>query len=204
MAYSDFNLATVQKAFSLTLKREDLFENIKPIEASQWLKEALDMGIQLAFNSEKARSEFLVVPILLTGRELSHNSFSIYSGERLDVEPDSGLVGECDFILTNTPPLPIIQAPIVVIVEAKKNDIEGGLGQCVAQMLGAKLFNQKEDNPIDTIFGCVTTGESWQFLKLENDIISINSGRHYINKVGEILGMLQAIVSHYKPYATAA
>ena len=181
MAYGDFDLATVQKAFSLTLKREDLFESIKPIEASQWLKEALDMGIQLAFNSEKARSEFLVVPILLTGRKLNHNSFSIHSGERLDVEPDSGLVGECDFILTNTLPLPVIQSPIVIIVEAKKNDIESGLGQCVAQMLGAKLFNQREGNPIDTIFGCVTTGESWQFLKLENDIISINNGRNYIN-----------------------
>ncbi len=102
--------------------------------------------------------EFIVVPILLASRELSHDAVAIYSGQRLDVNPDQGLVGECDFILAATPPVPLLRAPLVTIVEAKKNDIESGLGQCVAQMIAARLFNEKAGNVPFQIFGCVTTG----------------------------------------------
>jgi hypothetical protein len=204
MAYSDFTLDAVRKAFGLTLKRAPLFATVDSVDVPQWLTALLEKGRPLAFSSEKARSEFILVPILLASRELHHDSFSIYSGERLDSDPSRGLNGECDFILTNTPPLPVIQAPIVVIVEAKKNDIEAGLGQCVAQMVGARLFNQKEGNGIELIFGCVTTGEAWQFLKLERDDVLIDSDRYYIDRVDKILGMFQAILACYTPYLTAA
>ncbi len=199
MTYSDFNLDTVRKLLGVTLKSQQLFEKVDPITVPAWLKDALDKGMPLALGSEKARSEFIVVPILLTSRELSGNRFSIYSGHRLDVDPERGLIGECDFILANTPPLPVLQSPIMTIVEAKKNDIEGGLGQCVAQMFGARLFNQKEGNETQTIFGCVTTGEAWQFLKLENHDIYVDQRRYYINQVAEILGVLQVMIAYYQP-----
>jgi hypothetical protein len=203
MTYNDFTLDTVRKVLGLIIRQEQLFAKIVPLEVPQWLKEALAKGMPLALSSEKARAEFLVVPILLTSRELSNSSFSIYSGQRLDVDPEQGLVDECDFILTYTPPLPVIQAPIMIIVEAKKNDVESGLGQCAAQMLGAKLFNQKEGNDIETIFGCVTTGEAWQFLKLAHNTVSIDLSRYYINHVGQILEMFQAIISYFQSYHPA-
>ena len=127
------------------------------------------------------------------------NPSLIYSGQRLDVDPDSGLIGECDFIITATPPLPLIQAPIVCIIEAKKNDIETGLGQCVAQMLGALRLNQRDATGIETIFGCVTTGEIWQFLKLEQNDIIIDQERYYIDNIRTILGVLQTIFAQYAP-----
>ena len=108
------------------------------------------------------------------------------------------MAGECDFILTKTPPVPIIQAPIVTIVEAKKNDVESGFGQCAAQMVGAKFFNEKEANNIRAIFGCVTTGEAWQFLKLEGSTLQMDNRRYYIDRVDMILGVLQAIVASYQ------
>jgi hypothetical protein len=198
MTYSDFSLASVCKTFGLTIRSEPLFvPHPPPLDVPQWLVEALTKGMQLAFGSEKARSEFLVVPILLTSRDLSHNNFSIYSGQRLDVDPALGLAGECDFLLTNTPPLPIIQSPIVTIVEAKKNDLEGGVGQCVAQTVGARVFNQRESSEIEMIFGCITTGEAWQFLKLEQTSVSIDSSRYYIDNVGAILAVFQAIMACY-------
>jgi len=198
MTYSDFTLDTVRKSLGVTITQQRLFDKIIPVSMPSWLQEVLNNGMPLAFSSEKARSEFIVAPILLTIRALNNNSFSIYSGQRLDVDSDKGLTGECDFVLTYTPPLPIIQSPIVTIVEAKKNDIEGGLGQCAAQMVGARHFNQQENSAIETIFGCVTTGETWQFLKLESDTIYIDSGHYYINQVEEILGVLQAIISYYQ------
>jgi len=97
MTYSDFSLDAARKAFGLTITVAPLFEKVEPLAMTGWLKEAMAKGLQLALVSEKARSELIVVPILLTSRELSHNAFSIYSGQRLDAEPEKGLAGECDF-----------------------------------------------------------------------------------------------------------
>jgi hypothetical protein len=195
MSYSDFTLDSVYKVLGVTFQPGNLFEKVEVLEVPPWLQEALRKGMQLALLSEKVRSELIVMPILLTCRELSGNKFAIYSGQRLDVDPQRGLVGECDFILTTTQPLPLLQSPIVTILEAKKHDIEAGLGQCAAQMVGARLFNQSEGREDKTIFGCVTTGEDWQFLKLVQTTLTIDSRRYYINNVGQILGMIQAIVA---------
>ena len=97
--------------------------------------------------------------MLLAARELCENAFAIYSGQSLNVDADKGLVGECDFILAKTPPVPVLRAPLVTIVEAKRGEIELALGQCVAQMVGARRFNEKHGRPETTIYGCVTTGE---------------------------------------------
>ncbi len=192
MAYS------LIKTFNLAQSRKVLFQKVESVAPEQWLDEALSRGMQLFVNSEKARSELIVMPLLLTIRNLNQNCFSIYSGEKLDGAPDKGLKGECDFILTCTPPLPAMQAPIVTIVEAKKQDIAGALGQCAAQMLGARLFNRGGPAEIETIFGCVTTGEAWQFLQLEDEFVHIDSKRYYINNVGQVLGVFQVIIDFYK------
>lgn len=204
MAYSDFTLDAVHKTWGLTIRQGQLFGDVDPVEVPLWLRETLARGIPFALISKKARSEFIVVPILLTSRELSHNRFSIYSGQRLDVAPDRGLIGECDFILTLTPPVPLLQAPLIVILEAKKNDIESGLGQCAAQMVGARLFNENDGSAVDTIYGCVTTGEAWQFLRLEDSIVTIDDRRYYINSVGTLLAVFQTILSGYQSDLRAA
>ena len=197
MAFSDFTLDTLRRSFGLTQMREPLFPSLLPLNPTLWLLETLTLSQQLIIDSEKARSELIVMPILLTARQLMQNHFAIYSGHSLTGDKDKGLIGECDFILTHTAPLPALQAPIVTLVEAKKEDIDGWLGQCAAQMLGARLFNQQDHLPIETIFGCVTTGEAWQFLKLEGQTIYVDQNRYYINQLPEILGVLKAIIDYY-------
>ncbi|MDM8566468.1 hypothetical protein QUF74_12565 [Candidatus Halobeggiatoa sp. HSG11] len=198
MAYSDFNLKKLQNNFGLIQKNTNLFEDIKPLILTDWLQQTLEMGLDLAISSssKKARSEFIVTPILLELRKANNNQIAIYSGENLDVDAEAGLKGECDFILAKGERLYTIQNPIFALLEAKKNDIGSGLGQCTAQMLGARLFNQQENNDIDTIFGCVTTGEIWQFLKLEEDVIHIDSKCYYINDLEMILGIFQNIIDY--------
>jgi hypothetical protein len=200
MTYSDFTLDMLAITFNLALTAAPLFEHAPASEPSPWLKETLERGMQLPLSSEKARSELIVMPILLGWREQSQNRVSIYSGQRLDADPARGLIGECDFIITHTPPIPVIQSPIVTIVEAKKHDIDAGWGQCAAQMVGAHIFNQHKDHTMPAIFGCVTTGEIWQFLKLENDVLCIDSDRYYINAIERILGVLQAIETVYHSF----
>jgi hypothetical protein len=194
MAYADFTLETVDKILGIAAQPADLFPGLTPLDVPAWLRDVLAKGLDMSLLSEKARSEFIVAPILLASRELSHNAIAIYSGQRLDVDPDHGLVGECDFILAATPPVPLLRAPLATIVEAKKNDIEAGLGQCVAQMVGARLFNEKAGKFSAHVFGCVTTGEAWQFLRLETAAVSIDRARYYIDNVGIILAALQALI----------
>ncbi len=155
---------------------------------------AISLRLALASSSEKARSEFIVAPLLLEMEMLNNQSFSIFSGERLDVLPEQGLNSECDFILGKNSFSSSLQAPIFCLVEAKKNDIKEGLGQCVAQMLGATLFNQNEGLEYPVVYGCVTTCEIWQFLKLADKTFYLDSQPYYINELAKLIGMLQAIL----------
>jgi hypothetical protein len=198
MTYSDFTLEIVEKVLGVKVQQAHLFPALSPLSVPMWLHDLLEKGKPLALISEKARSEFIVAPILLASRELSQNTVAIYSGQRLDVQPEQGLVGECDFILSATPPVPVLHAPIVTIVEAKKNDVEGGLGQCAAQMVGARLLNQKEGREGVSVFGCVTTGETWQFLQLHQRELSLDRERYYLDNVGGILAVFQAMIAAFR------
>jgi hypothetical protein len=205
MSYSDFSLGRVKKEFNLVENRERLFDSENSLEPSAWLKETLAISLELALSSssEKARSEFIVAPVLLEMAKRNNQSFAIFSGENLDVEPDKGLNGECDFILSTGPISSTIQAPIFALVEAKKNDVNAGLGQCIAQMLGAKIFNHNEGNLIELIYGCVTTGEAWQFLKLKDNMVTLDSRRYYINDIGKLIYVFQSIIDIYPPAAVS-
>src|SRR5207302_1413993 len=79
MAYGDFTLERVEKELGVFAQPADLFPTAPPVAVPAWLREALDRGMLLALLSEKARSEFIVAPVLLTARELSGNRVAIYS-----------------------------------------------------------------------------------------------------------------------------
>lgn len=193
MPYADFTLDAVEAQFGLTADLGDLFPGATPVPVPAWLSETLARGRAVAaMVSEKARSEFLVAPILLGCRELVAGDLAIYSGQRLDVDPARGLSGECDYLLALTPPVPRLRGPLVAVLEAKKSDVELGLGQCAAQLVGARLFNDRAGTPPGPLFGVVTTGEAWQFLRLEADTLTLHRPRLFIDNVGGILAALRA------------
>jgi hypothetical protein len=195
MAYSEFNLETVERSLGITIQEADLFPGRPSAPIPEWLPGLMSRGTRLALISEKARSEFIVVPVLLAAREQSADRLAIFSGQRLDVDAARGLVGECDFILAVGPAVPPLRVPIATVVEAKKNDVEAGLGQCVAQMVAAREFNAAAGRPAAPVFGCVTTGETWQFLRLDGSTAQLDRQRLYIDNVGGILGALREIVA---------
>jgi hypothetical protein len=197
MRYSEFTLDIIEEKLGVKNKVESLFLNVKSINPSQKLKEDLAEADGLALRSEKAKSEWIVVPILKEIRRNNENSFKIYSGDNLNVDKEKGLVGECDFILTLDTKSFNINYPIIQIVEAKKNDVELGIPQCAAQMIGAKLFNEKKGVNIPFIYGCVTTGDEWLFMKYENDIL-IDQKKYYLSELSDLLGIFQQIIGIYK------
>ncbi len=193
MAYSDFSLAKVKNDFGLTLdETHNLFAETKPVLPSATLKTLLTDYIPLAtsISTEKARSEFLIAPILAEVRRLLNNQVSLFSGNEFSVDIQRGLQGFCDYIITGSQEQLYITAPVTVIFEAKKEDIIGSLGQCVAAMVAAQLFNQNKGNEVERIYGCVTTGTNWKFLFLEGTIVYIDEIEYYIKEVDKILGIL--------------
>jgi hypothetical protein len=193
MSYSDITLEIIRSKFGIALAERPLFPNPGRIAPTPWLQTALAKGHGMAMFSEKARNEMIVTPILLTCRELTHDAFYIFSGIRFDVDPERGLKGECDFILGRTPPTPLLTAPLVVIVEAKKQDLEEGWGQCAAQMLAARVFNEREGQTVGSIYGCVTTGEAWHFMELAGNTIVVDARRFFISEVDIILWIVTQI-----------
>ena len=198
MAYGDFTLEAIVEQERLTIKDASIFEVVDPVPPSDWLQDLLSSSaiIGLFSGTEKSRSEFIVVPVLIDIERRNHDRFTIFSGKSFDVDRSKGLNGECDFILSKGQPTRLIQAPIFALVEAKKQDIDIGLGQCVAQMIGAQLFNQRKHQPINVIYGCVTTGDRWQFLKLEQQELMIDRIEYSLaNNLPDILGFFQLVLT---------
>ncbi|MCB1190834.1 MAG: hypothetical protein H7A23_07915 [Leptospiraceae bacterium] len=195
MAYSKYTLEEVEQVFSLGEKTESLFDNVQGISPTGWLLETLQKAQFMPTKSEKARSELIITPILLTIAEMNKETITIFSGENLEADIEKGLNGECDYILSRNPKSFSLKAPIFGLVEAKQNIVENSMGQCAAQMLGAQIFNQKRGNNITKIYGCVSNGDVWQFLKLVQNELSIDTKKCYIDNLSELLGVLQYIIN---------
>lgn len=197
MAYSDFNLNSVLKIFKLSYSETpDLFANEPELESSPLLTENLRRYVPIAVgsNTEKSRSEMIIAPILLELRTQLQERIGLFSGIDFTVNPEIGLNGICDFLITRSPELLIVRAPVIAIVEAKKENISSGLGQCVAEMLAAQIFNQQEGKDIKVILGTVTTGTVWKFLKLEGTAVEIDTTEYLLSNVNKILGILASAI----------
>jgi hypothetical protein len=194
MAYTDFTLESAEAELGVSSRPGVVFPDLQPLPVPDWLADLLARGMQLALVSEKARSEFIVAPLLLAVRDAAGGTVAILSGQRLDVDPSRRLLGECDFLLARSEPVPRLRAPVMAVVEAKKNDIEGGLGQCIAQMVAAQLYNERSGEAVESVYGCVTTGEDWQFLRLVGTAVTLHRPRLYIDNVGLILAAFDVAV----------
>ncbi len=198
MAYSNYSLEQVEEKFGIISKVEAIFPTIQPLTKSSWLEQTLSFVSKLPIRTEKAKSELFVMPLLLELRNRNDNFFTIYSGENLDANKKIGLTGECDFIIAKEIQSASINYPILQVVEAKKHDIELGLGQCAAQLLGARIFNEKRNIQIPIIYGCVTNKSEWQFLKLENNVIYVHNYSFTFSEIDYVLGAFQYIIDYYK------
>ncbi|MDG2617491.1 hypothetical protein P7L53_14720 [Thermoleptolyngbya sichuanensis XZ-Cy5] len=193
MAYSDFTLAKVKSAFGLTTQESgSLFASIPAVPPSPALSQTLTEFTTLAtsIGTEKARSEFLIAPILAEVRRQMHYRIALFSGVEFNVDAARGLQGFCDFILSASAEQLYIEAPVMTVVEAKREDIIGGLGQCIATMVAAQIFNVEREQSVPRIYGAVTSGTNWRFLMLEGTTVWIDSLEYYISQIGQILGIL--------------
>ena len=198
MAYSNFTLETVREKFQLeTVESANIFADIEPVPPSAALIAELEKKVQLAvaIRTEKARSELIVTNVLVELREQFNRRISLFSGIDFSVDAAEGLTGTCDFLISLSPEQFYLEAPVIVLVEAKNADPTLGIGQCVAEMLAAQRFNQQKGNNIACIYGATTTGTEWLFLKLEGQKLYIDMSVYAIGRCDKILGILSCMVN---------
>ena len=175
MAYQKFKLNTLEESFNTKILIEDFIPAVLPnFSVSEWFLQALDDNKWEQLESKKAKSEFVINPVLKELHKQNRDKFTCFSGYEFSVDKQLALNGYCDFILSAIPRSPLIKVPVFCLVEAKKEGIGEGFGQCGAEMFAAHLFNERHNNPQKIIYGCVTNAFTWAFLKLENNILSID------------------------------
>jgi hypothetical protein len=205
MAYSDFTLQEVAQRFQLVIEEQhNLFGAVPEVIPGDFLCALLDENVPLALalSTEKARSELMIAPVLVEVRKLAHRQISLFSGADFPVDAIQGLTGVCDFLIAQSREQFFIYAPVVVSVEAKKENFKAGRGQCSATMMAAQCFNARTSTGLTTIYGVVTTGNVWKFLQLGGNTLFIDLPEYYIERVGKILGILLTMVGHH-PRASA-
>jgi hypothetical protein len=196
MAYSNFTLSQVQTQFDLNIRRGEFFTDLPKLHPSQWLVDLLARSAPFATGqgSEKVRSELIIAPLLFELRELLDCEIGLFSGVDFSIDAESGLNGVCDFLLTRSTNELIIEAPAIIVIEAKKADLNMGWGQCAAEMVAAQKFNLAKGQQVATIYGSVTIGSQWQFLKLTGKDLTIDATEYSLNPIERILGILKWMV----------
>jgi hypothetical protein len=197
MAYNAFTLELAKNQFSLTIINERFCNSLPIAEPQPEFTIVFNDLLELAegARTEKAKSELLVTPILAQATKLSGGTVKLFSGEEFNVDQEKGLNGFCDFLFSRSANPYTIDAPVFMLVEAKRGEIEFGLGQCVAEMIAAQLYNQSQGQTIPIIYGCVTSGRLWQFLKLEGDKVTIDPDNYPLMPIHKVLGILKSILS---------
>ncbi|MGL4555401.1 MAG: hypothetical protein ACRC33_29890 [Gemmataceae bacterium] len=193
MAFSDFTLRAALEAFALTEERDtDLFAGVPPLEPSASLRAWLDRfaPIAVGVNSELARSTFIIAPVLGEASQRSAGPMTVMPGVTLDVDRGRGLNGFCDYVVTRSPEFYFLRGPVFAVVEAKREDLVSGLGQCAASMVGLREFNDRDGTPVPAVYGAVTSGTNWRFLRLAGATLTVDRREYYLGEVGAILGVL--------------
>lgn len=196
MAFQNFTFPQVVPALGLTLAEGDLFAQVpvltvRPEFAVQVLEGANLAG---AINTEKARSEFVIAPVLFELRRLHPGRFGLFSGVELEADASRGLNGVCDFVLTKSPHQHVLSAPLLTIIEAKNDNLRTGLGQCIAAMYAAQLLNQAAASPVEVVHGAVTTGSLWKYLRLQGTELVLDLVEYHIDNLGKIMGILSFLI----------
>lgn len=195
MAFRDFKFPDVEQALHLHLRDDDLFLTTTPCPVREVIAEVVQEGVRLALanSTEKAKSEFIIAPVLLELRRIAGGKVALFSGVEWDVDAEQGLNGYCDFILTKGGSEHVLRAPFLAVVEAKNDLIRSGLGQCIAAMYAARLSNERTGERSGAVYGIVSTGAAWKFLRMDKDEVKLDRQEYFIDNLPKVMGILKTI-----------
>ncbi|CAK8725441.1 Type I site-specific deoxyribonuclease [Candidatus Electrothrix laxa] len=190
MSFSEFkNIAEVQALYKikyeegLFLSGAEQMPSVGFLEDFEFSKENIDI-----FTSESSRSEIIISPLLreMYKKHCEKYSFWIQKG----ISFDEVLTGTPDYMFSKKSSLgkTVLEVPLVIIVEAKKNDFEQGWGQCLAELVAAQKINKDTERPV---YGVVTDGNLWQFGRLRRDVFTRNPENFTVDHLARLYGALE-------------
>jgi hypothetical protein len=192
MAFSDYkNIAQVQTQFQIKYQEEDFITAQDLAPSEHFLAEFEFNRVNLdMFSSEGAR-EIIIFPILREAYKSYAERYSLFVQRYLRC--DDELSGTPDYIIATKSPLgkTVLELPLVVLAEAKKNDFEQGWGQCLAELVAAQRLNRDPHFPV---YGIVTDGNLWQFGKLIADVFTKHRDDYTIGDWARLFGALHFIL----------
>jgi hypothetical protein len=197
MAYSDFKtLEQINEKLGIVINEaNNIYSNIEPVEVSQWFIETMKRAYTKAvtIGTEVARQALIVDQVLI---ELEgHVPISFFLGTTFNVDSSKDLTGAPDALISKSHNQLYIISPVIVgLVEAKKGDLAEALPQCIAEMEAARIFNDRKNNSIPTVYGVVTNGELWQFISLMDNTATIDVCSYTFGDGGKIIGILKSFI----------
>jgi hypothetical protein len=192
MAFSDYkNVGQVQREYGIKYLEEDFIPPRQFEPSAVFLEEfGFNQATIDVFSSEGARAEAVIFPILREVYKRHHEKYSLWIQKALVY--DDKLNGTPDYIVATRSELgkTVLDTPLVMMAEAKKNDFEQGWGQCLAELVAAQKLNGNIHRPV---YGVVTDGKFWEFGKLTNGTMIKNKAVGTVNEMAELMGMLDFV-----------
>ena len=199
MAFSDFKkLSEVQEQFRIKYMTSDFFKVEAANPPEQFLQEfRFTMQNINVFSSEASRCEAIIFPILREVYKAYADNYALWIREPIIY--DEILSGTPDYLIATKSELgmTVVGTPLIMLVEAKKNDFEQGWGQCLAELVAAQKIKDAPDVPV---YGIVSDGERWQFGRLVNDGFTQNRTTFSIDNLPVLFGAINAV---FKEASTA-
>jgi hypothetical protein len=183
--FSGFNVAEAFQYLHLTKLTPWVIE-AESVLPSNFFKQRLQKLQRFDLRASEESKKLLIDAILEEGIE-GFNHLKIWKGANLETDSVGGYV---DYLVAED--RDYLYAPFLCVMEAKKDDFEQGLAQCLVEMAACQWSNRQIDRAID-VFGIVTNGEGWKFYRLlltgaveETDLYSIQN-------IEAVLGVLRLI-----------
>ena len=192
MAYSDFkSVEQVIQTYPLRIHPERFIPDLQ-LELPSWFIENLDFLLdrQAIQESETFLRESFIFPFLQQAWK-RHGTLKLWSQCALNV--DNELYGEPDYFVSawvDGVTDKLVDRPLLTVVEAKKQDFEGGWAQCLAELIACQKLNAGETV---TVYGIVSTGIIWEFGKLETNIFAKHPLAYSITDPAKVFGILDFI-----------
>ena len=192
MAFSDFKkISEVQETFDIIYAEED-FVKVQEAEPSEqflqdfeWTRQNLNV-----FVSEASRCEAVIFPVLKENYKAYADNYELWIGTSITY--DETLNGTPDYLISTRSRLgkTVVGKPLIILVEAKRNDFDRGWGQCLAELVVAQKMNNDADFPV---YGIVTDGNLWQFGRLVGDTFAQNRADFTLANLPMLFGAVKAV-----------
>lgn len=161
--------------------------SVAEIEPSDFFRENLKQISEVFDLQSGEESKKLLIDAICQESLRHFKHLKIWKAAPLSDEHTTGYV---DYLLAKR--RAYLEAPFLCIVEAKKDDFEQGLAQCLPEMKACQYSHQQLGQALET-YGIVTNGEGWQFYKLSLDGLVYGSDLYAIGNLPQVLGILHYV-----------